>query len=220
MPNKNPPGNCRGICRGRSFHTAYTIIELVLVVGIITVLTGLLLSTVGYARKKGAMARAEAEIAVMSAACENYKADNGVYPTDCLTTSQLNSISDGNPADYATASRYLYGELTGDRDFDGTTDRGAKSYMTFKASSMLRANMSQPPSSSNQVTAIEDPFGYSYGYSTAYANSVDYQGGLSNCSPPSSPNGYNPTFDLWSTAGLTTADQPVPPDQRQWIKNW
>ena len=59
---------------------AYTLIELVLVVGIIMVLTGLVLSTVGYARKKAAMARAEAEIAAISAACENYKADNGVYP--------------------------------------------------------------------------------------------------------------------------------------------
>ena len=42
----------------------------------------MVLSTVGYARKKGARARAETEIAAMSAACENYKADNGVYPSD------------------------------------------------------------------------------------------------------------------------------------------
>ena len=47
---------------------AFTLIELVLVVGIIIVLSGLVLSTVGYARKKGARARAEIEIAAMSAA--------------------------------------------------------------------------------------------------------------------------------------------------------
>ena len=203
-------------------YNGFTLIELVLVVGIIAVLAGLVLSTVGYARKKGARARAETEIAAMSAACENYKADNGVYPRECATTSQLNSATDGNPADYAPASRYMYGELTGDRNFDGTTDTGAKSYMTFKSTSMLRADMSQPPSSSNPVTAIGDPFGNSYGYSTAYANYLDYQSGVSTCSAPTPPNGYNPTFDLWSTAGVAPSPTPSPPATQQdlWIKNW
>ena len=36
----------------------------------IAILGGLVLSTVGYARKKGARARAETEIAAMGAACE------------------------------------------------------------------------------------------------------------------------------------------------------
>src|SRR5499433_50130 len=72
--------NCVGARRGEPRYHAFTLIELVLVVGIITVLAGLVLSTVGYARKKGALARAETEIAAISAACENYKADNAVYP--------------------------------------------------------------------------------------------------------------------------------------------
>jgi hypothetical protein len=58
--------------------------------------------------------------------------------------------------------------------------------------------MSIPPSSSNQVTAIRDPFGNSYGYSTKMAAT----GG----------GGYNPTFDLWSTANSA--------DPNHWIKNW
>ena len=198
---------------------AFTLVELVVVFGLILVLTGLVLSTVGYARKKGARVRAETEIAAMSAACENYRADNAAYPTDCATTSQLNSATDGNPAHYATASRYMYGELAGDRNFDGTTESGARSYMTFKSTSLLRADMSQPPSSSNPVTAIGDPFGNSYGYSTAYANYLNYQSGVSTCLPPTSPNGYNPTFDLWSTASLTNSP-PTATDQNQWIKNW
>ena len=61
-------------------YSAFTLIELIVVVGIIAVLAALVLSTVGYARKKGARARAETEIAAMSAASENYKADNGIYP--------------------------------------------------------------------------------------------------------------------------------------------
>src|SRR6187401_2095841 len=61
-------------------YNAFTLIELIVVVGIIAILSAFVLSTVGYARKKSAFARAETEIAAMSAACENYKADNGIYP--------------------------------------------------------------------------------------------------------------------------------------------
>src|SRR5437660_2475165 len=80
MTKKVLPRNCRGVRRGERHYNAFTLIELVVVVGLILVLTGLVLSTVGYARKKGARARAETEIAAMSAACESYKADNAVYP--------------------------------------------------------------------------------------------------------------------------------------------
>ena len=61
---------------------AFTLIELLVVMAIIIVLAGLVLSTVGYVQKKGARSRAETEIAAMSAACESYKADNGIYPRD------------------------------------------------------------------------------------------------------------------------------------------
>src|SRR5690242_19261437 len=171
----------------RSFRHAFTVIELVLVIGIIIVLAGLLLSTAGYARKKGARARAETEIAAISAACENYKADNAAYPNSSGTggTDGLDP-STGNVINYQMPCRYLYGEISGDRDFNGLPDTNARPYMMFKDSSLFRADMTNPPSSSNPVTAIRDPFGNSYGYSTMKAS-----GGA---------NGYNPTFDLWSIA--------------------
>src|SRR6187399_2280862 len=116
------PGTCRGVGAKRlrivygasqkPRYYAFTLIELVLVVGIIIVLAGLVLSTVGYARKKGARARAETEIAAISAACENYKADNGVYPRDptANTTDNLNPTTNGNPTSpsYSLTSFYLY----------------------------------------------------------------------------------------------------------------
>jgi type II secretory pathway pseudopilin PulG len=178
------------------------LIELILVVGIIMVLAGLVLTTVGYARKKGALARAETEIAALSAACENYKADNAVYPNSTGTggTDGLDP-STNNPANYEMPCRYMYGEISGDRDFDGIPDTNARPYMAFKETSLLRADMSNPPSSSNRVTAIRDPFGNSYGYSTMKAS-----GGAS---------GYNPTFDLWSIT-----DGAAGTDQTKWIKNW
>jgi type II secretory pathway pseudopilin PulG len=196
---------CRGVCvkrltngfgvrRGeRRYNAAFTLIELIVVTAVIIILTGLVLSTVGYVQKKGARARAETEIAAMSAACESYKADNGVYPRDATTTDTLDARVTINMANYQAASQYLYGQLAGDPDFDGVPNANYKSYMQFKPNMLGTDN-------ANKVYP-RDPFGNSYGYSTA--NQVN-------------PNqGYNPTFDLWSTAGLTSGA-----DSTQWIKNW
>src|SRR5215203_5126327 len=80
-------------------HAAFTLIELMVVVGIIAILAGLLLSTAGYARKKSARARAETEILAMSAALESYKADNGVYPSND-DTNALNAQTSLIPSAY------------------------------------------------------------------------------------------------------------------------
>ncbi len=216
MTKEVSSGTCRGVCvkrwsdhvvvrRGERCYGAFTLIELVVVTGIILILTGLVLSTVGYARKKGARARAETEIAALSAACESYKADNAIYPRDNTTnqyTDTLNARQDFDPTQtrYRNASFYLYAQLSGDSN--GSRNPSGKSYMTFKP------NMLLPPGGSSTVIAISDPFGNSYGYSTA--NQAD------------STKGYNPTFDLWSTAGVASSPTPAPPATQQdlWIKNW
>src|SRR5882724_8066844 len=91
--------NSSFVIRHSSFsgRRAFTLIELIVVTAVIIILTGLVLSTVGYVQKKGARARAETEIAAMSAACENYKADNGIYPRSSDTDS-LDSTTDFNPS--------------------------------------------------------------------------------------------------------------------------
>ena len=183
---------------------AFTIIELLVVITIIIVLAGLILATTGYVQKKGARSRAETEIAAMSAALESYKADNGAYPRDTanLTTENLDPRTSGDPSNYRTASRFLYDELFGSKNGSRTPATGKKSYFIFKP------NMLGPIDQSQNVQYIRDPFGNSYGYSTAYQHDID--GGAN---PPT--HGYNPTFDLWSTGGVTTGT-----DQSQWIKNW
>ena len=181
---------------------AFTLIELLVVMAIIIVLAGLVLSTVGYVQKKGARSRAETEIAAMSAACESYKADNGIYPRNS-DTDNLDARTNGDPATtaYRRASLYLYIQLSG-TDANRTPITGAKSSFTFKPNQLSPADQTQP------VEFIRDPFGNSYGYSTA--------------NQAASASGYNPTFDLWSTAGLTTDPPGTGTDTitPQWIKNW
>jgi hypothetical protein len=74
--------------------------------------------------------------------------------------------------------------------------------------SLLLTPAGTPAGGTGTVTAISDPFGYSYGYSTA------------NQTDPS--KGYNPTFDLWSTCGETgpKAGETFQQYQLRWIKNW
>jgi hypothetical protein len=180
------------------------------------VLAGLILSTAGYARKKAARARAETEIAAISAACENYKADNGIYPRDTTnnTTDNLTALTSPNynpptqpdpvptsynagNAAYSAASFYLYAQLSGNVNGDRST-YSQKSYFQFKPNMLLPAGGTGP------VTAIADPFGNSYGYSTAKQAIPSY--------------GFNPTFDLWSTGGTSNATDAA--YEQAWIKNW
>src|ERR1700730_12256424 len=155
-----------------------TIIELLVVIAIIIILAGLILSTVCSVQKKGARSRAEAEIAAISAALESYKSDNGIYPTN-PDTAALDARTDTTAGTtYQTASQSLDEQLSGDNDLDGVPDPGAKSYRQFKPNQLGTDAASKP--------YLRDPFGNSYGYSTAYQ--------------ANSSKGYNPTFDLWSVA--------------------
>jgi type II secretory pathway pseudopilin PulG len=197
---------------------AFTVVELLIVITIIIVLAGLILSTVGYVQNKGARSRAEAEIAAMSAALENYKADNGVYPrgksvstppsgspaysvaangTDDL---DARTNTDSTQKIYQDASRYLYEQLSGDQNLDLAAESGNKTYVTFKPA--MLAVIKDSNGNIIGLSHVQDPFGNSYGYSTAYQ--------ADTATPPT--HGYNPTFDLWSTANST--------DSKQWIKNW
>jgi type II secretory pathway pseudopilin PulG len=205
------PSDGFGARHKRRDNAAFTLIELIVVTAVIIILTGLVLSTAGYIQKKGARARAETEIAALSAACESYKADNGIYPRDTTnnTTDNLAALTSHTPPDplptsydpgnstYSAASFYLYGQLSGNISGDRST-YSQKSYFQFKP------NMLSPARGTGTVTAIRDPFGNSYGYSTANQANSSY--------------GFNPTFDLWSTGGTSNATDAA--YEKAWIKNW
>jgi prepilin-type N-terminal cleavage/methylation domain-containing protein len=179
-----------------------TIIELLVVIMIILILAGLILNVSSYVQNKGARARAETEIAAMSAALESYKADNGIYPRDPNTTDLLDPRTTFSSSNYQASSLYLYNQLAGATN--GSRSPTNRSYMSFKPNQLYPKNQSQP------VTYIADPWGNSYGYST-----------IQNANPGAN-KGYNPTFDIWST-GIPTPTptvSPTPTPQDVWIKNW
>lgn len=180
---------------------AFTVIELLVVIAVIIILAGLILSTAGYVQKKGGRSQAEVEIAAISAALESYKADNGIYPSDANTNAlKANSMGDPTQATYQAASLSLYKAISGDADNDSSRIVETKVYFLFKP------NQLHPISQSSAVGYIRDPFGNAYGYSTVKS------------STPAAADGYNASFDLWSTGGIV--DTSGSPSQTQWIKNW
>jgi hypothetical protein len=121
----------------------FTLIELLVVIAVIGILAGLVLQTAGYAQKKGARSRAEAEIAALSAALENYKSDKGDYPKWTNTT----TTSSGNNA-------FVRAELA------PSTNNSTNNKIYFEFSKKMGTN--SDASETNQ--SILDPFGNAYGY--------------------------------------------------------
>ncbi|MBS0658641.1 MAG: hypothetical protein JSR82_10405 [Verrucomicrobia bacterium] len=213
--------------RLRRSNSAFTLVELLTVIAVIIILIGITVGTYSYANNRAARSRAESEVRALTAACESYKVDNGEYPRrpgdtagesdslDAATGTGLAGPSSSPLANgpYENSSLLLYRLLSG-RDANGNAVSGARSYFEFKAAQL--GGTKDSTGTVTNVRFLKDPWGYSYGYSTArfYDTTV-------SPTPVSRPRGYNPTVDLWSTGGRKAADYSTAVRANQlWIKNW
>ena len=238
----------------RRSTAAFTLIELLTVITIILILAGLILGIAGSAQHKAAVSRADGEIHALSVAANNYQIDNGTYPRDTASsatnaTDKLDALkyydpaSNGTPT-YTAASLVLYQLLGGSYYIvsSGTTSTitlwssgsGVAQptvYYPFKDSQLMNSkNVTSGYIDPSTVQAILDPFGFSYGYSTAYQADVDANNATTPPGTTAPTHGYNPTYDLWSTAGYSvTSGKPYPTSgtassttnyNTLWVKNW
>lgn len=203
---------------------AFTLIEMITVIAIIAILAGLVLSLTGLVQGKGNRAKAETEIRAVSGALESYKTDAGGYPQDGDTdTLDPRTMFSPTTNDYKEASLALYKALSGDENANGTfeTAETAKQYLPdfFKTSRL--GGVKDASGNMTSVTFIKDPFGNSYGYSTAGLKAEqEFRVALAtnpSATRPATLTGYNPTFDLWSTGGSTGGTER---DLAKWVKNW
>lgn len=84
---------------GKFQGSAFTLVELMVVVAVIGVIAGIVLAAAGGVQKKAARDQAKAEIKTLSIALERYRADKGEYP-QATATSQTALIA--NLTNYMT----------------------------------------------------------------------------------------------------------------------
>jgi prepilin-type N-terminal cleavage/methylation domain-containing protein len=220
---------------------AFTLIEMLVVMAIIAILVSLVLSINGLVQSKAARSRAEAEIKAMSTGCESYKADMGSYPQNSDSDSvdpKVDGVATGSK--YSASSLFLYKALSGDANADSRTDsadasvnpnpnpNGTNYLKDFFRPDRLSATVTNGviQVSAGSVKYIKDPWGNSYGYSTAGLKmEQDFQASVASnpaATRPTSAKGYNTTFDLWSTAGKATTPSPGSAGDvtAVWVKNW
>lgn len=192
-------------------RAGFTLLELLTVMAIIIVLAGMILGGVGYAQKRAAMDRARAEIAALSVAIESYKVDNGAYPA---TPDDPPATEGGTPVKKGSNVLVPVNVANGRGTYPGTTGPYIDSGVALLADLEGRSTGSdtrpryfepKPDMLGTSARYLIDPFGNAYGYSTRGT--------------------FNPTFDLWSTAGATTdPTNPAPsatsPAYTTWITNW
>jgi prepilin-type N-terminal cleavage/methylation domain-containing protein len=123
----------------------FTLIEIMVVIVIIMVLVSIVIYGAKHAQISGAVKRTQAELAVMEAALDHYKNDNGVYPPSTVTRDSGSGNAPGQIA--INNSIQLYTAI----------GAGPKVYMTFKP-----IQLAKDPVSGR--TYIIDPFGNSYNY--------------------------------------------------------
>lgn len=205
---------------------AFTLIEMITVIAVIVVLAGLVISVAGYVQNKGAREKALTQIKNLELQCGAYKTDNGTFPrnedTDLLDARiHLSPISGSSGPLYQNASRYLYSCLSGDfdppRKPDNQPEAGERVYYAFKRDELSFAK--DGTGAIQSINYIQDPFGNCFGYSTIGAKvEEEYRKELRETPDkprPTKLEGYNHTFDLWSTGGASATG-----GQSKWIKNW
>jgi hypothetical protein len=141
----------------------------------------------------------------MKNALESYKLDNGTYPSGGGYLAAANGAYSTDPTGvgtYIASSQLLYQALSGKTNYTDVPVAGVKAYMLFKTT-----QLGNYKTTSVAPTYVQDPWDYSYGYSTGDLNTPQTD-------PPENGTGF---FDLWSTGGSVATSTVT---TNAWITNW
>jgi general secretion pathway protein G len=158
-----------------SFRRGFTLVEMLTVITIIVILAALTFAGMGYVNDKQARTKAKLQIELLSNAIEEYKLDNGIYPTG----GELGLPAGGTGGD--NESNLLYWALYWDTDNDGQTVGNDDDQKVYLAD--LDPNTSKQGwiDGTGSDVKILDPWGNEYRYRVG-----------------TDANARNPDFDLWS----------------------
>ena len=179
----------------------FTLIEIITVIAIIMALAAMSIGGMGYYKDKVKESSTRIFIGTIETALEDYRSDNGEYPTD---------RADGSGGSTKILYKKLYGVSEGKNDFP---DDGATVYLSTLDPRVKKGSRN-----------VESQNGGSYYLVDSFRNDNGNRGRIRYyCSPtaPNSnyPNPMNPesSFDLWST-GKNSSDKANL--QKDDITNW
>jgi prepilin-type N-terminal cleavage/methylation domain-containing protein len=185
------------ISRARGF----SLIELMVVIGIIILLSGLLIAALPGIQTKLSRNRVEALIAEIEGGLSRYQLDHGIFP-------QNPPAGDDRDTSGLEGSAVLYKHLSGDYNEDGKIDydQNEKVYVP-KLDFESQKNAKDPRT---------ELLGGDYRIVDAFGSPLRYL-----AQPPGIPTAdrktYNPTYDLWS---VVDADPENEEEAARYITNW
>lgn len=189
----------------RRHRAAFTLIELMAVITIIIILAGLVVGGMGFVSERQAKEKAKTQIALLSAAIEEFKLDMGRYPG----TSENTSIQGNGVSEQLYVELFYEGYDYGEKSKSGTPPNPwEKTVAGVKVPKATRIYVPQlDPTSSKQgwvdpVSGANSPPPASTKIKDPWGNEYRYRKGS---------NAQNPDFDLWSTGkdGATNANNPA-----------
>ena len=180
---------------------AFTLIELLIVVGIMVVLAGLTVAGLGNANKQASKKATETFIAEIENALGKYEVEFGWFPVspEAGVSSQDHGTRN---SEGELGSAILYKELSGDFDEDGVLDDDTETYLEKLI---------------DTKRSIEAPRGGGFWVLDPFNSPIRYL-----CEPRNEPNKetFNPTYDVWSIINTDPTEAGDDDVRKSYITNY
>jgi len=183
----------------------FSMIELMVVVGIMVILAGLLIGSLPGIQSKINRGKVETFIAELESGLSKYQIDNGSYP---LNEPTGDGQTERDRAGILGAS-VLYRSLSGDRDLNGEVDFAQNEEIYVLKIDYFSNRESREPRSMS--------IGGQYMVIDSYSNPIRYLAQVPNLGPNERRKTFNPTYDIWS---ITDANPARPDESAKYITNW
>jgi len=203
-----PPSSSRprpAALRAR-FTRGFTLVELLVVIGIMVVLAGIMVAALPGIQARMNRQKIEVFIAELGSGLSRYQIDHGIYP-------QNPGTSGGRDQAGVKGAEVLYRHLSGDWDLDGKVDSVEDGASEDQKVYVEQLSYEQNRDSRNPRAIAA---GGSYMVVDAFGDPIRYIADPPNITQAQRST-INPTYDLWSIAGAHPTD---PADQAAHITNW
>lgn len=186
-------------------QAGFTLIELMAVIVIIVILAGIIVGGLGFVNERQARSKAQTQIALLSAAIEEFKLDMGRLPGNTANTPSAGTGVSSQLYVELFYEGYDYGKQSEGGSPPNPWQKKVNNVDVPKATKIYLPQL-DPTSSKlgwvDPVTATNAPPPASTTIKDPWGNEFRYRKGT---------NAMNPDFDLWSTGkdGTTNATNPT-----------